>query len=32
MLRATLGGMSKALKDAPFNLVFHLSPEKKNSR
>ncbi len=32
MLRATLGGMSKALQDAPFNLVFHLSPEKKNSR
>ena len=32
MLRATLGGMSKALKDAPFNLVFHLAPEKKNSR
>lgn len=32
MLRATLGGMSKALKDVPFNLVFHLSPEKKNSR
>lgn len=32
MLRATLGGMAKALKDAPFNLVFHLSPEKKNSR
>lgn len=32
ILRATLGGMSKALKDIPFNLVFHLSPEKKNSR
>lgn len=32
MMRATLGGMSKALRDAPFNLVFHLSPEKKNSR
>jgi UDPglucose--hexose-1-phosphate uridylyltransferase len=32
ILRATLGGMAKALKDAPFNLVFHLSPEKKNSR
>jgi len=32
ILRATLGGMSKALQDAPFNLVFHLSPEKKNSR
>ncbi|MDQ3872645.1 MAG: DUF4921 family protein [Thermoproteota archaeon] len=32
ILRATLGGMSKALKDVPFNLAFHLSPEKKNSR
>ena len=32
MLRATLGGMSKALDKTPFNLVFHLSPEKKNSR
>jgi UDPglucose--hexose-1-phosphate uridylyltransferase len=32
MMRATLGGMAKALKEAPFNLVFHLSPEKKNSR
>jgi UDPglucose--hexose-1-phosphate uridylyltransferase len=32
MMRSTLGGMSKALKEVPFNLVFHLSPEKKNSR
>jgi UDPglucose--hexose-1-phosphate uridylyltransferase len=32
MMRATLGGMSKTLKDPPFNLAFHLSPEKKNSR
>lgn len=32
ILRATLGGLSKALKDTSFNLVFHLSPEKKNSR
>jgi UDPglucose--hexose-1-phosphate uridylyltransferase len=32
MLRSTLGGMSKALNEASFNLVFHLSPEKKNSR
>ena len=32
MMRATLGGMSKALNNAAFNLVFHLSPEKKNSR
>jgi UDPglucose--hexose-1-phosphate uridylyltransferase len=32
MMRATLGGMSKALGYPPFNLAFHLSPEKKNSR
>jgi UDPglucose--hexose-1-phosphate uridylyltransferase len=32
ILRATLGGMSKALNGIPFNLAFHLSPEKKNSR
>lgn len=32
MLRSTLGGMNKALKNPPYNLVFHLSPEKKNSR
>ena len=32
MMRATLGGMSKALNEPPFNLVFHLAPEKKNSR
>jgi UDPglucose--hexose-1-phosphate uridylyltransferase len=32
ILRATLGGMSKALNEAPFNLVFHFAPEKKNSR
>jgi UDPglucose--hexose-1-phosphate uridylyltransferase len=32
MLRATLGGMSKGLSDPAFNLAFHLSPEKKNSR
>jgi UDPglucose--hexose-1-phosphate uridylyltransferase len=32
MMRATLGGMSKALNEVAFNLVFHLSPEKKNSR
>lgn len=32
ILRATLGGLSKAVKDAPYNLVFHLSPEKKNTR
>jgi UDPglucose--hexose-1-phosphate uridylyltransferase len=32
MLRATIGGMSKGLDAPPYNLVFHLSPEKKNSR
>lgn len=32
ILRATLGGLSKALDDTPFTMVFHLSPEKKNSK
>lgn len=32
ILRATLGGLSRALNNVSFNLVFHLSPEKKNSR
>lgn len=32
MLRATLGGLSKTIKNVSYNLVFHLSPEKKNSR
>lgn len=32
ILRATLGGLSKTIKNVPYNLVFHLSPEKKNSR
>lgn len=32
ILRATIGGMSKGLNSPAFNLVFHLSPEKKNSR
>ena len=32
ILRSTLGGMSSSLKDISYNLVFHLSPEKKNSR
>jgi len=32
ILRATLGGLTKEVKDASFNLAFHLSPEKKNSR
>ena len=32
ILRATLGGLANAVKDLAFNLVFHLSPEKKNNR
>jgi len=32
ILRCTLGGMSKALDTPPFNLVFHLSSEKKTTR
>jgi len=32
ILRSTLGGLVKSIKDLSFNLVFHLSPEKKNSR
>jgi len=32
ILRSTLGGLGKRIKDVSFNLVFHLSPEKKNSR
>jgi UDPglucose--hexose-1-phosphate uridylyltransferase len=32
ILRATLGGLSKSIKDVSYNMVFHLSPEKKNSR
>ena len=32
ILRATLGGLNKEVKDLSFNLAFHLSPEKKNSR
>jgi len=32
ILRSTLGGLTKHTKDVSFNLAFHLSPEKKNSR
>jgi len=32
ILRSTLGGLSKTIKNVAFNFVFHLSPEKKNSR
>ncbi len=31
ILRSTLGGLCKTLKDVHFNLAFHLSPEKKNN-
>ena len=31
MLRCTLGGLCKTLKDVHFNLAFHLSPEKKSN-
>lgn len=32
ILRATLGGLTESIKNLSYNLVFHLSPEKKNSR
>lgn len=32
ILRATLGGLANSVKDISYNIVFHLSPEKKNSR
>lgn len=32
ILRATLGGMTHILDNPSFNLIFQLSPEKKNSR
>ncbi len=32
ILRATLGGLSKTVRNVSYNMVFHLSPEKKNSR
>ncbi len=32
ILRATLGGLTNSIKNVSYNLVFHLSPEKKNSR
>ena len=32
ILRSTLGGLSKHTKNISYNLVFHLSPEKKNSK
>lgn len=32
ILRSTLGGLSKALNDPSFNLVFHVSSEKKTTK
>ena len=32
ILRATLGGLTKTVKNLSYNMVFHLSPEKKNSK
>jgi UDPglucose--hexose-1-phosphate uridylyltransferase len=32
ILRATLGGLTNTVKNVSYNLVFHLSPEKKNTR
>tara|TARA_B110000438_G_scaffold293280_1_gene332852 strand:- start:31 stop:1047 length:1017 start_codon:yes stop_codon:yes gene_type:complete len=32
ILRATLGGLSNSIKGVSFNMAFHLSPEKKNSK
>ena len=32
MLRSTLGGLSRCIKNVSYSLVFHLSPERKNSR
>ena len=32
ILRSTLGGMYRILNKPSYNIVFHLSPEKKNSR
>jgi len=32
ILRSTLGGLEKSFKNLSYNFVFHLSPEKKNSR
>src|SRR5215217_669672 len=32
ILRSTLGGMAQVLNNPSFNLIFQLSPEKKNSR
>lgn len=32
MMRATLGGLARTVKNASYSFAFHLSPEKKNSK
>ena len=32
IMRATLGGLTKSIKKVPYSIVFHLSPERKNSK
>ena len=32
IIRATLGGLSNCTNDVSYNIAFHLSPEKKNSK
>ncbi len=32
ILRATLGGLANTMKNTAYNMVFHLSPEKKNNQ
>ena len=32
IVRATLGGLSNCTKNSAYNIAFHLSPEKKNSK
>jgi UDPglucose--hexose-1-phosphate uridylyltransferase len=32
IIRATLGGLSNCTKNSAYNIAFHLSPEKKNSK
>jgi len=32
ILRSTLGGLSKSRENPPYDLIFHLSPEKKNNK
>ena len=32
IIRATLGGLANCTNDVSYNIAFHLSPEKKNSK